>query len=124
MKYCRRPVCRSLLLAIGALIGVLPILGDSTERVSAQEVRKEAEKRFTMQFDKATWQKVIEWYADESGKPFVSRVARPAGTFSHSTPKGQTYTLHEVTIIINDGLLMQGYVLVPRKQSTVLVEIK
>lgn len=94
----------------------------SADPVSGQDQNKE--KRFAMEFKEAPWRQVFEWYADQTGLPYASRWAAPAGTFSHTSPKGTTYTLHEVTTIINDNLLKSGYVLVPRPKSTTLLKIE
>jgi hypothetical protein len=55
--------------------------------------------------------------------PFVSAFRVPAGTFSHVTPKGETYSRHELTMIINESLIKEGFVLVPLKKSTIMVKI-
>ena len=93
------------------------------QMTSAYGQDKKEEKRFSVEFDKTPWGKVFEWYVDQTGLPYASKWPAPAGTFSHSTPKGRTYTLHETTVIINDSLMKEGYVLVPRPQSTTLVKI-
>jgi RNA polymerase sigma factor (sigma-70 family) len=94
----------------------------ATESEASQKQERD-DKRFTMEFDKAQWKGVFEWYADQTGLPYVSALPAPPGTFSHSTPKGRTYTVHEITVLINDSLIKQDHVLVPRKECTILVKI-
>ncbi len=95
----------------------------SPPTVHAQNADNEGEKRFTMDFTNARWGEVFDWHTDKSGKPFVSRVAPPPGAFSHATPKETTYSLLDITGIINDALLKQDYVLVPRKETITLLRV-
>ena len=97
---------------------------ESPQKAGAQQPnKKKEEKRFTIEFNKAEWRDVLTWYAEQSGLTYVSKHAPPAGTFSHSTPKGKTYTLHEVTVIVNESLMKTDHVLVPRTQTVTMVRI-
>jgi hypothetical protein len=105
---------------------VIPVLLLAATHLAVNPARaqeKKEETRFAMRFDKTSWAKVFEWYADQTGLPYASKWPPPAGVFSHSPPNGRTYTLHEVTVIINDSLIKDGYVLVPRQKTTTLVKI-
>lgn len=118
-----RLVSRSLLVGALAAILAAAIMIEVAPRIFAQQNEKEAEKRFAMHFEKAPWAKVFETYADQTGLTFISRFPLPPGTFSYSTPKGETYTRHEAAMIINESLMKEGFVLVPRKLSTTMLKI-
>ncbi len=81
------------------------------------------EKRIAMKFDKASWKDVLTWYSDQTGLPVISEHRPPPGSFSHAIPNGATYSIDEVTVLLNESLMMQGYVLVPRKQSVIMLKI-
>ncbi|AWM39870.1 ECF RNA polymerase sigma factor SigW [Gemmata obscuriglobus] len=70
-------------------------------------------KTFEMQFQKAAWPDVLDWYAKVSGR-VMSTTVKPTGTFTFAAPKpGQRYTLADVTDIINEALMQQKLLLVP-----------
>ena len=66
------------------------------------------------------WGTVFEWLADKSGLPFISRDV-PTGSFNFIARKDQKYTIPQIIDIINDGLLLQNYVLIKRKTSFTVV---
>jgi hypothetical protein len=103
--------------------GAANVLGSSAGRGHAQPAREAVEKRIAVKFDKAPWAEVLKWYSDQTGLPLISEHRPPPGSFSHVTPKGATYSVHEMTIVLNERLLKQGYVLVPRRQSVVMLKI-
>lgn len=74
------------------------------------------EKKYTISFDKATWDQVLEWYATQSGLSLIT-TARPTGSVIIKPPPGQRYTLGEVTDILNEALLQQKFLLVRREKS-------
>ena len=118
-----RRIARSLL--VGAMIATLAAatVSEVAPRAFAQQNERQAEKRFAMHFEKAPLAKVFEWYVDQTGLTFISKFPAPPGTFSYSTPKGETYTRHEAAMIINESLMKEGFVLVPRKLSTTMLKI-
>ncbi|MDY3556027.1 sigma-70 family RNA polymerase sigma factor [Gemmata sp. JC717] len=74
-------------------------------------------KTFEMQFQKAAWSDVLDWYAKVSGLVMIT-TAKPTGTFTFAAPKpGQRYTLADVTDIINETLMQQKLLLVPRHMT-------
>jgi len=111
------------LLGVGAFVVTILAVVGSLPTAQGQNGDKKDEKRFTMEFDKAAWKDVFTWYAQKTGQPYASKWAAPQGTFSHSTPKGKTYTTQEAMGIINASLMKEGYVLVPLSQITTLVKI-
>jgi type II secretory pathway component GspD/PulD (secretin) len=73
------------------------------------------EKTYTFQVRNQPWAKVLEWYAEVSGLPYVGKY-RPTGTFSFIPPRGKRkYTLGEITDLLNESLRAQEYILVRRK---------
>jgi hypothetical protein len=123
MNNCFRMISRSFLLGAISTILAAATMGEFAPRIFAQQNEREAEKRFAMHFEKAPWAKVFETYSDQTGLTFISRFPLPPGTFSYSTPKGETYTRHEAAMIINESLMKEGFVLVPRKLSTTMLKI-
>ncbi|MSQ96314.1 MAG: hypothetical protein EXR98_17420 [Gemmataceae bacterium] len=98
-------------------------LGEIAQAIG-NEPKKQEEKRVTIEFKDAPWAKVLEWYSDQAEMPLVVGKHRvPAGTFTYSTPKGQTHTVTEVLFIINDALVQQEYVLVRRRATLTLFKI-
>jgi RNA polymerase sigma factor (sigma-70 family) len=79
---------------------------------------KEAEKTYEVTFRGVPWAKVLEWYAEISGLPFVGQ-ATPAGTFTFFPVNGKKprYTLSEVTDLLNEALIAQNWLLVRRDKS-------
>jgi RNA polymerase sigma factor (sigma-70 family) len=75
------------------------------------------EKTFEVQIRDQPWAKVLEWYSDISGLPFVG-VSRPTGTVTFVPPKDKRrYTLGEITDLLNEILLAKKYILVRRAAS-------
>ncbi len=72
----------------------------------------------TFAFDMADkpWKHVFEWYADQTGLPFVGTNV-PTGTFTFIGPRNKKYTLEEITDILNEALLAQKFILVRRAAS-------
>src|SRR5262245_6100754 len=70
------------------------------------------------------WSKVIEWYSQVSGLPFVSTVKPPTGTFnfipSKVNSKPKEYTIAEITDILNEALIEKGYIILRADASFTL----
>jgi hypothetical protein len=110
-------------LEVKADLAAANVLGSSAGQAHAQPAREAGEKRITVKFDKAPWAQVLKWYSDQTGLPVLSEHRPPPGSFSHASPNGATYSVREVTIVLNESLMKQGYVLVPRRQSVVMLRI-
>ncbi len=60
---------------------------------------------------------MLEWYSDVSGLPYTGK-HKPRGKATFMPPKGKrTYTLGEITDILNELLAAQDYILVRRTAS-------
>jgi RNA polymerase sigma factor (sigma-70 family) len=78
------------------------------ETPGPQEKRREFEMR------EQPWAKVFEWYSNQTGLGYVGTV-KPTGTFTFIPPRGKrTYTLAEITDILNEALLARKYLLLRR----------
>ncbi len=84
-----------------------------------REAPKIPEKRYSVEMRDKPWSAVLEWYADISGLVMMGS-NKPTGTFTFISPKGKTYTLGEITDILNDGLADQKYILLRRENSFTL----
>jgi RNA polymerase sigma factor (sigma-70 family) len=88
------------------------------------EAPRPEEKTYTFEMRDQPWAKVLEWYAENSGLPFVGSF-KPTGTFTFIPPRGKKYTLGEITDCINEALLGNGqtqrYLLVRRAASFTLL---
>jgi type II secretion system protein D len=82
------------------------------------------EKLISFDMGNKPWASVMDWYAQESGLPFVSVVKPPGGTFNFTPPRvnGQSkkYTLGDVTDILNEALIDKGFILLRREASFTL----
>ncbi|MSQ94602.1 MAG: hypothetical protein EXR98_08600 [Gemmataceae bacterium] len=73
-----------------------------------------------------TWQSLFEWFADQTGMPFVSGKYRvPGGTFDFVNPKVggklQEYTLAEIFDIINEILIADHNFILLRREATLMI---
>jgi type II secretory pathway component GspD/PulD (secretin) len=86
------------------------------------EVKPAAAKRFTFEMRGTSWNKVLEWLADQSGLA-VSTDLKPTGTFTFITPatRKDGYTLPEIIDLLNEALASQNYLLVRRSQSFAVI---
>jgi type II secretory pathway component GspD/PulD (secretin) len=75
---------------------------------------------FTFEMRGKPWGAVFEWLTDKTGTPFIPRDI-PTGTFNFIAKKGQKFTIPQIIDIINDGLLLQKYVLINRPTSFTVV---
>src|SRR5262249_30175323 len=79
------------------------------------------EKRYEFEMREQPWDKVLEWYARSTGLAYVG-TGKPAGTFTFVPPRPrQTYTLGEITDVLNEALLAQKYLLARRTASFTLL---
>src|SRR5437867_2021244 len=81
---------------------------------------KPAEKRVAFTMDGKPWGEVLTWLTELTGLP-ISGPHKPTGTIVFTPPKGKTYTIPEIIDILNEGLLLQKYVLIRRMQSFTLL---
>jgi mRNA-degrading endonuclease HigB of HigAB toxin-antitoxin module len=75
-------------------------------------------KTLPFKMQNVPWSEVMEWYAKESGLK-ASYTVKPLleGRFNFIPPDGKEYTLTEITDIINEGLMQQHYLLIPRRKD-------
>jgi hypothetical protein len=74
--------------------------------------KKEVDRRIAVRFERATWQEVLDWYSKESGL-ILNTTVRPAGTVTIKPPGvDRTFTLAEVTDLINECLAIQKFMLI------------
>jgi hypothetical protein len=71
-------------------------------------------RKYTLHFKDAKWDDVFDWYAQESGLTLVTAVKPSKGTFTFTPPKDTTFTLSEITDVINDALSAQDFILIRR----------
>jgi RNA polymerase sigma factor (sigma-70 family) len=111
---------------------------DKADRTTAKPAPEP--KKYQIKFERAAWKDVFAWYAQESGLERVG-TALPGGTFTLVPPytrpepsdplktepvekpvPRQSLTLDEITDRINEALLGQKWLLVPRpREKTFLV---
>jgi RNA polymerase sigma factor (sigma-70 family) len=79
------------------------------------------EKTFVFELRDKPWPAVLEWYSEISGLPYVGTY-RPRGKATF-IPLGRkrTYTLGEITDVLNELLLAQDYILVRRTATCTLL---
>jgi hypothetical protein len=66
-------------------------------------------------------EEVLEWFADQSGLPYVTSNSPVLGPFTYVGPKGARYTIAEIAVILNQQLTPMGYVLIRREHTFILV---
>jgi hypothetical protein len=73
----------------------------STERVATKA------PKFKLVADEATWENVIEWFADISGLTYAEGSITPTGSPTLHTPEDSTneFTIAEIMEILNEALL-------------------
>jgi type II secretory pathway component GspD/PulD (secretin) len=68
------------------------------------------------------WPATLEWLSDLAGLPLLSSGSMPAGTFSfHPPAPDRRYTFGEVLDLVNEGLLLQKFLLLRRDNALLLV---
>ena len=75
-----------------------------------------APQRFPVALQDQPWDKVFAWYESVSGLTYIG-TTKPPGTFTYNTPPGVTYSVAEITDILNDALMAQKFILIRRVQS-------
>ena len=74
------------------------------------------EKRVSVNFNKAPWPTVLDWFKDESGLIPVLTV-QPTGSVTIVSPKDVKYTISEVVDVLNDAMMQQKFILIRRQVS-------
>jgi type II secretory pathway component GspD/PulD (secretin) len=78
-------------------------------------------KSGAFEFREAPWGQVFAWLSDRTGLPVVAP-SRPVGTFTFVPPRpDKTYGVPEVVDVLNEALVAQKYLLLPREHSFLLV---
>jgi len=108
-------------LAANALAGLLCLM--ASPEPMAQGVPGNggtAAPTFTFEMRGKPWASVFEWLTDKTGTPFISQDV-PTGTLNFIAKKDQRFTIPQVVDIINDGLILQKYVLIRRNTSFTVI---
>ncbi len=74
-----------------------------------------AEKTVTINFEKAGWDEVLDWYAKETGLTLITTV-KPTGSVNMKG-KDRKYTIGEVTDLINEAMMQQKFILIRRHMT-------
>ena len=74
------------------------------------------EKTFTLNFDKADWNTVLDWYATESGLTMITTV-KPTGSVTMKPGKERKFTMAEITDLINETMAQQKFILIRRHMT-------
>lgn len=77
-------------------------------------------KKFRIQFEKAPWNQVLEWYAKETGLTPKS-IVKPSGEITFTSPPNTLLSIGEVTDKLNEMLSPQGLILIRGKESFTVV---
>jgi RNA polymerase sigma factor (sigma-70 family) len=94
-----------------------PARPDQPDKAPAKAEAAKPEKMYAIEFRDKPWSAVLEWYAEITGLPFIAST-KPAGTFTFIPPSSKkSYTLAEITDILNEGLLPGKFILVQRHAS-------
>jgi RNA polymerase sigma factor (sigma-70 family) len=78
------------------------------------------EKLYEVNLRDQPWDKVLEWYSDISGLPFVG-TAKLTGKCNFISPRGKKYTVTQIADILNEALMTQNYILFRRDASFTLL---
>jgi hypothetical protein len=107
----------------GVAVGIMTATASTTSPAPA-EVTPAAAKRFTFELRGTSWNKVLEWLADQSGLA-VSTDLKPTGTLTFITPatRKDGYTLPEIIDLLNEALASQNYLLIRRSQSFAVIGV-
>lgn len=74
------------------------------------------EKTFSINFKRAPWGDVLEWYAKESGLTMITAV-KPTGSVDIEPGKDRKFTMGEITDLINEVMQQQKFVLIRRHMT-------
>ena len=78
------------------------------------------EVRYEISFRNVPWADVLDWYAKISGL-FLNTAVKPTGTVTITPEKGKTFTVREITDLLNEALIDQKFLLIRRLASFTLV---
>ncbi len=84
------------------------------------------ETKLAFEMRAKTWQSLFEWFADQTGMPFVAGKYRaPGGTFDFINPKvdgaARKYSLAEIFDIINEVLIADHNFILLRREATLTI---
>ena len=112
---------------LGMLLLALSWLVLSGDSLFAQQLpvqigapKGQAQKKIAFEMRNATWNKVLEWVSEQTGKPYVGGII-PNGTFTFIPAKtgmiSKKYAMPEIIDILNESLQEQKLVLVQQRTS-------
>lgn len=80
-------------------------------------------KTYSVNFQNASWDVVLAWYAEETGLTFVEAKdkALPKGALTLRNAVGKKFTLGETTDLLNEALIQQKWLLIRGEKSFVVV---
>lgn len=78
------------------------------------------EPGYEISFQNASWDDVIDWYAKTSGL-FLNSAVTPTGKVTITPGKDKTFTLAEITDLLNETLIQQKFLLIRRWASFTIV---
>jgi ferric-dicitrate binding protein FerR (iron transport regulator)/tetratricopeptide (TPR) repeat protein len=112
-------------------LGIKALSGDAdtAPKIARHRKVKDGEpalKTYDFRFDAAPWSKVLEWLRDTSGLPIITPI-RPTGSYTFTPPlepdgKFRKYTVHEICDVLNEELIPNRYVIIPRMASIMIVK--
>ncbi|MBY0457284.1 MAG: hypothetical protein K2V38_08110, partial [Gemmataceae bacterium] len=74
------------------------------------------EKLLTLDFEKAPWADVLDWYSKQTGLTLITTV-QPTGTVKIKPGGDRKFTIAEVTDLINEAMMQQKFVLIRRHMT-------
>ncbi len=92
----------------------------AAEVAAQQKQAKEEQKTYLFEMNNKKWDVVLEWLADQTGRPFISNI-RPKGSINFKAKPSEKYTIPQIMDIINDALLPQKMILLNRGSSFTIV---
>jgi RNA polymerase sigma factor (sigma-70 family) len=96
--------------------GEPPSKEEPPPKADKAEPPKAEEKRYSFEMREQPWIKVLEWYTEISGLPYIG-ISKPTGACTFIPPKDKKYTVAEITDILNEALNAQNYILLRRDAS-------
>ncbi|MBP3959466.1 hypothetical protein J8F10_29835 [Gemmata sp. G18] len=73
-------------------------------------------KMVSINFEKAGWDEVLDWYSKETGLTLITTV-KPTGTVAIKPGKDRKFTIGEVTDLINEAMMQQKFILIRRHMT-------
>jgi hypothetical protein len=113
---------RVLLALVAGLLACSLVRESAAQESPRRQLAQQApgDQAFTFEMRGKPWAAVFEWLTDKTGTVFIPKDI-PTGTFNFIAKKGQKFTIPQIIDIINDGLLLQKYVLINRRTSFTVV---